>query len=84
MKLNNKYPLIQEGEKIKFVYLKTPNPIGENIIAYLQTLPKELNLDKYIDYDRQFEKSFVEPLKNVVETIGWQVERRGSLESFFV
>jgi DNA polymerase elongation subunit (family B) len=83
-KLQNKYPLIQEGEKIKFVYLKTPNPIGENIIAYLQTLPKELNLDKYIDYDRQFEKSFVEPLKNVVETIGWQVERRGTLESFFV
>jgi len=84
MKLQNKYPLIQEGEKIKFVYLKTPNPIGENIIAYFQTLPTELKLDKYIDYDRQFEKSFVEPLKNVVETIGWQVERRGTLESFFV
>ena len=83
-KLTHKYPLIQEGEKVKFVYLKTPNPIGENIIAYLQTLPMELNLDKYIDYDLQFEKSFVEPLKNVVETIGWQVERRGTLESFFV
>ena len=84
MKLQNKYPMIQEGEKIKFIYLKSPNPIGENIIAYFQTLPKELNLDKYIDYDRQFEKSFLEPLKNVLDAIGWYIEKRGSLESFFV
>jgi DNA polymerase elongation subunit (family B) len=83
MKLGNKYPTIQEGEKIKFVYLKEPNPIGENIIAYFQTLPSEFKLDKYIDYDMQFEKSFLEPLKNVLDTIGWQVERRGTLESFF-
>ena len=76
--------MIQEGEKIKFIYLKSPNPIGENIIAYFQTLPKELNLDKYIDYDRQFEKSFLEPLKNVLDAIGWYIEKRGSLESFFV
>ena len=83
-KLQNKYPLIQEGEKIKFVYLQKPNPINEDIIAYFQTLPTELNLNKYIDYDTQFEKSFTAPLKNVLETIGWQVEKRGSLESFFV
>jgi DNA polymerase elongation subunit (family B) len=82
-KLENKYPPIQEGEKIKFVYLKEPNPIGENIIAYFQTLPAEFNLNKYIDYDMQFEKSFLEPLRNVLDTIGWQVERRGTLESFF-
>ena len=83
-KLQNKYPLIQEGEKIKFVYLQKPNPINEDIIAYFQTLPTELNLNNYIDYDTQFEKSFTAPLKNVLETIGWQVEKRGSLESFFV
>ena len=83
MKLESKYPLIQEGEKIKFVYLKEPNPIGENIIAYFQTLPVEFKLQKYVDYDMQFEKSFLEPLKNVLDTIGWQVERRGTLESFF-
>ena len=82
-KLQSKYPMIQEGEKIKFVYLKKPNPIGEDVIAYFQTLPKELKLDKYIDYDMQFQKSFVEPLKKVVEPIGWLVEKRGSLESFF-
>ena len=82
--LKHKYPFIQEGEKIKFVYLKKPNPIGENVIAYLQTLPKEFNLDKYIDYQLQFEKSFLDPLKNVVETIGWMVEKKGTLEAFFV
>ena len=84
MKLGHKYPMIQEGEKIKFCYLKKPNPIGENVIAYLQTMPKEFKLEKYIDYNLQFEKSFLEPLRNVVETIGWQVERKGSLEAFFV
>ena len=83
LKLTHKYPFIQEGEKIKFIYLKKPNPIGENVIAYLQTLPKEFNLQKYIDYNLQFEKSFLEPLKNVVETIGWMVEKKGTLEAFF-
>ena len=82
-KLEHKYPLIQEGEKIKFMYLKEPNPIGENIIAFFQRLPTELNLEKYIDYTTQFEKSFLEPLKNVLECIDWQYERRGSLTSFF-
>tara|TARA_B100000497_G_scaffold63793_1_gene72102 strand:- start:7925 stop:9226 length:1302 start_codon:yes stop_codon:yes gene_type:complete len=84
MKLQNKYPMIQEGEKIKFLYLKTPNPIGENVIAYFQTLPNEFKLDKYIDYDQQFEKSFLEPLTKFCSAIGWYVEKRGSLESFFV
>ena len=82
-KLQSKYPMIQEGEKIKFIYLKSPNPIGEDVIAYFQTLPKELKLDKYVDFDMQFTKSFLEPLKKVVEIIGWQVEKRGTLESFF-
>ena len=81
--LEHKYPIIQEGEKIKFIYLKTPNPIQENVISFFQQLPKELNLDKYIDYTLQFEKSFFEPLKNVLECIGWQAERKGSLSSFF-
>jgi DNA polymerase elongation subunit (family B) len=84
LKINNKYPLIQEGEKIKFVYLKTPNPIGENVIAYFQEFPKELGLDKYVDYDLQFEKSFLEPLRSVLDCIGWMVEKKGSLESFFI
>ena len=63
-KLTNKYSLIQNGEKIKFCYLKEPNPLHENVISFIQDFPKELNLDKYVDYNLQFEKSFVEPLKN--------------------
>jgi len=82
-KVENKYPVIQEGEKIKFLYLKTPNPIGENVISFFQQLPKEFNLEKYVDYQLQFEKSFLEPLKNVLESIGWQHEKRGNLMSFF-
>jgi DNA polymerase elongation subunit (family B) len=82
-KLNNKYSLIGNGEKIKFLYLKKPNIIQENIISFIQDFPKELGLDKYIDYDLQFEKSFVEPLKSILDSIGWNVEKTVNLELFF-
>ena len=82
-KLTNKYSLIANGEKIKFLYLKKPNIIQENIISFIQDFPKELGLDKYIDYDLQFEKSFVEPLKSILDAIGWSVEKTVNLESFF-
>ena len=82
-KITNKYPEILDGEKIKYLYLKSPNPFGENVIAYIQDLPKEFGLDKYIDYELQFNKAFLDPLKSVVDCIGWQTEKRGSLESFF-
>jgi len=82
-KLTNKYSLIGNGEKIKFIYLKKPNIIQENIISFIQDFPKELGLDKYIDYDLQFEKSFVEPLKSILDAIGWSVEKTVNLESFF-
>jgi DNA polymerase elongation subunit (family B) len=83
-KLTNKYSLIQNGEKVKFIFLKKPNPIHENVISFIQDFPKELNLDKYIDYDLQFEKSFVEPLKAILDAIGWKVEKTSNLDSFFV
>ena len=82
-KLTNKYSLIQNGEKIKFVYLKKPNSIHENIISFIQEFPKELNLDKYIDYDLQFEKAFLEPLKIILDAVGWSVEKTINLDSFF-
>jgi DNA polymerase elongation subunit (family B) len=81
--LDKKYPAIQSGEKIKFLYLKVPNPIQENVMAFIQDFPKELGLDKYIDYDTQFNKSFVEPMKIILDSIGWSVEKTISLESFF-
>ncbi len=82
-KLNNKYSLIQNGEKIKFIFLKKPNIIHENVISFIQEFPKELNLDKYIDYELQFEKAFLEPLKSILDVIGWSVEKTANLESFF-
>ena len=83
-KLTQKYSLINNGEKVKFCYLKRPNPIQENVISFIQQFPEELNLDKYIDYDLQFNKSFLEPLKIILDSIGWQAERTANLESFFV
>jgi len=82
-KLTNKYSAIQNGEKIKFVYLKKPNTIHENVISFIQDFPKELHLDKYIDYDLQFEKAFLEPLKIILDSIGWNVEKTVNLELFF-
>ena len=82
-KIENKHQLIQEGEKIKFMYLKTPNPIHENCISFFGELPKEFGIEKYVDYQTQFEKSFLEPLKNVLQCIGWQHERTISIGSFF-
>lgn len=83
-KLTNKYSLIQNGEKVKFIYLKKPNTIHENIISFIQEFPKELNLDKYIDYELQFEKAFLEPLKIILDSIGWNIEKTTSLENFFI
>ena len=82
-KLDNKYSLINNGEKIKLCYLKKPNTLQENVISFIQDFPKELGLDKYVDYDLQFEKSFVEPLKAILDAIGWNVEKTVNLESFF-
>ena len=82
-KLDNKYSLIKNGEKIKFCYLKKPNTLHENVISFIQDFPKELGIDKYVDYDLQFEKSFLEPLKAILDAIGWSVEKTVNLELFF-
>jgi DNA polymerase elongation subunit (family B) len=82
-KLQKKYELIKEGEKIKFIYLKEPNMIQSNIIAFPNVIPTELDLHKYIDFDMQYEKSFVEPLKIVLDSIGWKTEHVSSLADFF-
>jgi len=82
--LTNKYSLIQNGEKIKFCYLKKPNSIHENVISYIQDFPRELGIDAYIDYDLQFEKAFLEPMKVILDAIGWNVEKTVNLDSFFL
>jgi len=82
--LESKYSYINNGDKIKFCYLSKPNPIRENVISFQGELPSELGLNQYIDYSLMFDKSFVEPLKAVLDAIGWSVERQATLESFFV
>ena len=82
-KLDNKYSLIQNGEKIKFCYLKKANPIRENVISFVSDFPLELGLSRYIDYDLQFSKAFLDPLKVILDAIGWRVERTTTLDSFF-
>jgi DNA polymerase elongation subunit (family B) len=78
-----KYEQVQEGDKIKFVQLKEPNPLRENVISFIGTLPKEFDLHKYIDYDNQFDKSFLEPLRLIVNAIDWSFERQSTLDDFF-
>ena len=82
-KLAHKYPIIQEGEKIKYVMLRTPNQINENVISFFQTLPTEFGLDKSIDYDLQFKKSFLDPLTVILDTIGWKPEKVNTLEALW-
>lgn len=81
--LTKKYEPITNGSKVKFVYLRTPNPINENVISFNSVLPKEFGLDDYIDYDTQFEKTFLDALENIIESLGWHAEEKASLESFF-
>ena len=83
-KLQHKYPLIQEGEKVKFLYLRTPNRISENVVSFFQTLPKEFGLDKSVDLDLQFKKSFLDPLQVILDTINWKAEKIATLEDFFL
>ena len=81
--LENKYSMINNGDKIKFVQLKKPNPMGENVISFASDFPRELGLQQYIDYDLQFDKAFLEPVKVILDAIGWNVEKTVNLELFF-
>ena len=81
--VDKKYQPIRDGDKIKFVYVRKPNPFQEDVIAFPQTLPKEFNLETYIDYDKQFEKVFLDALQNVIEPLGWKTQQQASIEDFF-
>jgi DNA polymerase elongation subunit (family B) len=87
LKLDGKYAELKEGDKIKYVYLKVPNPFGkggrDSSIGFLNKPPKEFDLEKYADYETQFEKTFMEPLLNITNSIGWKATKKITLESLF-
>ncbi len=82
--LDKKYDMIRGGDKIKFVYLKMPNPIKSPVISFPSVLPKEFNLDSYIDYDTQFSKTFLSPIEDILNCLNWKSEQQNSLDDFFV
>ena len=82
-KIDHIYPAIQEGDKIKFIKLKSRNPFKNDVISYITKLPREFELNEYIDRDIMFEKTFITPLSFILESIGWDVEKKASLEAFF-
>ena len=75
--------MIQEGDKIKLVKLIEPNPFNIDVISYITKLPKEFKLDNYIDHDTMFQKTFLDPLSFILNSIGWSYEKKASLEAFF-
>jgi len=83
MKLNKRFQKINDGEKIKFIYLKEPNIFKTDVISFTNTLPKEFRINEFVDYELQFEKSFLDPLKIILDCVGWQTEKVNSLEDFF-
>jgi len=82
-KLDKKYPLIQQGEKIKYIFLKLPNTFNQSVIAFPSRLPKEFDIEKYVDYDLQFDKVFLDPIKIILDCMNWTTEKQSSLEDFW-
>jgi len=83
LSLGKRYNKINNGEKIKFIYLRTPNPIKENVISFLDYLPTEFGLNKYIDHETQFQKTFLDPIEPILDAIGWSSKEVSTLDEFF-
>ena len=81
--LQNKFPYIQEGDKIKFIKLIEANPFKFDVISYITSLPTEFKLKQYVDYETQFEKTFLDPMRFILQAIGWEHEPKATLEAFF-
>jgi hypothetical protein len=76
-------PEVRDREKVKWCYLKVPNPLGQNVIAVPQVLPRSLGLDKYIDYPLMFERTYLDAVNNILGKIGWEAEKQYKMRNFF-
>ena len=82
---NKKYKVfVKDGDKIKFLMLRQPNTVKDTVVSFATKIPYEFDLHKYVDYETQFTKTFTDPLRFVLDSIGWKLEREATLESFFV
>ena len=81
--LEKKYQYVQEGDKIKFLYLREPNPLGTHVITFPESLPLEFRIHDYVDYEKMFEKSFLDPLNSLLSCIGWRLKEQATLEGLF-
>jgi DNA polymerase elongation subunit (family B) len=82
-RLTSRYEMIQEGDKIKFLYLKEPNTLRENCISFNTVIPPEFNIHRYVDYELMFQRAFLDPMDTIVKSIGWDTEERNTLEDLF-
>ena len=88
LNIDHQYPAIKEKDKMKFVFVKVPNPYGmggrDAVMGFINSPPIEFQLEKYIDRNKQFEKTFQEPLDNILQAINWKLNAEATLEEFFV
>lgn len=82
-RLEKTYPKIVSKDKMKFVHIRLPNPLHEDVIGFTETLPKEFGLDKYIDYETQFQKAFMSPLEILTDVVRWNPAKEASLGDMF-
>lgn len=83
-KLSDRYQLITDKNKIKISYIKQPNCMGSHVISVPNNIfPDELKDKIELDYDRMFDKNFMNPIKRFLEVVNWDDVRQYDLDDAF-